>query len=408
MHLNFKVTEQRQIHIKDYSYDLPEERIARYPLDERSNSKLLISEHGKNINHIVFKDIDSSLPSGSHLIINNTKVIFARLIFRKKTGSKIEIFCLHPLTPSDYESAFSVQNSCTWKCMVGNLKKWKEEILELQVNNIHLYAEKITVNDKHVEVRFKWDEENSFGEILNQAGVIPIPPYLNRNSEIIDKERYQTIYSQFKGSVAAPTAGLHFTEDVFQKLEKKNIFRLPLTLHIGAGTFQPVKSENAMEHTMHSEDIIITRELIQKLLLNKTNISTGTTSTRTLESIYWLAHLIHDNKIITDIPQFVYRNLKGTFSRTGALQVILDFMIRNDLQEFSVPTQLMIIPGYKFMMTDILITNFHQPGSTLLLLIAAFTGERWKEIYKYALENDFRFLSYGDSSLLYPSPSALL
>jgi S-adenosylmethionine:tRNA ribosyltransferase-isomerase len=341
------------------------------------------------------------------LFYNNTRVIQARLLFCKQSGSQIEVFCLAPYKPFEYQSIFLQTENCVWSCMIGNLKKWKSEKLELNLTinrvDIILEAEKIGMNDNKILVSFTWNGGFTFGEIINEIGYIPIPPYLKRNSEDIDKERYQTVYSKMEGSVAAPTAGLHFTKDVLKKLDKKQVSKHEITLHIGAGTFQPVKSDNALDHSMHSEFFTVSRQLLVTLAdLNRPIISTGTTTLRALESIYWLAvKSILNKKIFFKLDQWDYTNLPSTIPVKEALAGFINLMDLSGLENYSANTQIMIVPGYNFKIVDGLITNFHQPKSTLLLLIAAFVGENWNVIYNYAQDNNFRFLSYGDSSLLW-------
>jgi S-adenosylmethionine:tRNA ribosyltransferase-isomerase len=395
------------IPISDYNYDLPEEKIAKYPLESRDSSKLLVYDNGQ-ISTDAFSDLDKHLPSNSLMVYNDTRVIQARLLFRKKTGSIIEIFCLEPHEPADYSKAFRQEGSCKWKCLVGNMKKWKDEILkeEFLINDNKIIIE-VSKKESHKEwsiIHFKWEPTKyCFGEILDSFGKTPIPPYLNRPSEEIDCTRYQTIYSSQNGSVAAPTAGLHFLPSVFEKLDNKNILSVGLTLHVGAGTFIPVKEENAVLHLMHSEPFIIKKELIQHLIDFDGNITvTGTTSLRALESIYWTGvKLLENSREPFNIEQWEAYNLPDNYSTISALKAILEYCIKNNIDAIDARTKLMIVPRYKFMVVQRLITNFHQPASTLLMLVAAFVGENnWKKIYQYALENDFRFLSYGDSSLL--------
>jgi S-adenosylmethionine:tRNA ribosyltransferase-isomerase len=402
MHINYGT-----LNISEFDYYLPEEKIAKYPLKNRDSSKLLISHPTGNILQSEFNNITKYLPKDSFLVLNNTEVIFARIHFTKSSGAKIEILCLQPVDPADYQLIFGTRGECTWKCMVGNLKKWKNEILSHTEGNLHITAEKVLADHQDIHVKFRWNSELTFGELLLAAGNVPIPPYLNRPSENIDKKRYQTVYSKHKGSVAAPTAGFHFTPHILDKLKKLNIHPLYLTLHIGAGTFQPVKHENVFLHDMHSEHIIVSREFIEKLKLNRTIIAIGTTVARTLESTYWLACLIQSGVTNMHIPQFVYQNSFPKLTRAEVCEILLDYLTQKHTDHISANTQIMILPGYSFKMTDVLITNFHQPKSTLLLLIAAFVGDRWKQIYTFALENEFRFLSYGDSSLLFPSPGNL-
>lgn len=397
----------KNINIKDYNYPIDNDRIASYPAKERDESKLLVYNKGI-IETDKFLNISNYLEKDSLLVFNNTKVIQARLKFQKSTGAEIEIFCLEPYEPKDYQLSFSQTVSCKWICTVGNLKKWKSDTLSKQIkindDEFDLFVEKIERRDKNLILSFYWNNNlYSFSEIIEQIGLIPIPPYLNRNSESIDKERYQTIYSKIDGSVAAPTAGLHFTENVFRQFENKNIVSDELTLHVGAGTFRPVSSELISEHEMHTEHFIVKRELIENLIKYKGKvISVGTTSMRTLESIYWLGLRIINNIFDFHIDQFEPYDIENNINPIEALEAILLYMDINKLDEINASTQIMIIPGYKFRIVDNLITNFHQPKSTLLLLVSAFIGDKWKEVYEYALAYDYRFLSYGDSSLLIP------
>lgn len=398
------------IRMDDYTYPLPEKRIAKYPLKERDQSKLLVYRNGQ-ISHDCFENLADYISSGSLLVFNDTKVIQARLKFRKKTGARIEIFCLEPQIPADYMLAFQATGSVTWRCIVGNLRKWKGEALSRTIttkrSEFNLFAECIGEEEGEQIINFFWNNtEISFGEILETAGLTPIPPYLNRDSEEIDKRRYQTIYSKWKGSVAAPTAGFHFTDQVLKELDSKKITRAQVTLHIGTGTFKPVKSPTAKGHKMHTERFFIRKEDLLKLAENKQIIPVGTTSLRTIESLYWLGSKIkQDISIEHDkltIEQWEPYHQDVSLSRNESLETIMEYMDKYDKDKLEASTGIMIVPGYKFRMTDGLITNYHQPHSTLLLLIAAFAGEDWKKIYQYSLENDFRFLSYGDSSLLLP------
>ncbi|HAN19801.1 MAG: S-adenosylmethionine tRNA ribosyltransferase [Bacteroidetes bacterium GWC2_33_15] len=395
------------LQIEDYNYELPDERIAKYPLRQRDQSQLLVYNKGE-LQKDHFSNIPDFIPPESTLVFNNTKVIQARLKFYKNTGAQVEIFCLEPISPSDYILSFQQNKKVIWKCIVGNLKKWKTEELVKKIIveqvEIELKAKKIKTELNSVIIEFSWDNSDyTFSEILENIGLTPIPPYLNRESEDIDKDRYQTIYSQFNGSVAAPTAGLHFTNDVINKLKKKKITIEEITLHVGAGTFKPVKAESALEHEMHTEHFIIQKSTIENLLKSSKIITVGTTSVRTLESLYWLGvKLIVLNRFETHISQWEVYESDQTLSRANALQALLNYMEKEKFSEFKASTQIMILPGYRFKMADILITNFHQPKSTLILLVAAFIGDKWKRVYDFALENDFRFLSYGDSSILIP------
>ena len=410
----------RHIHISDYSYELPPERIARYPEQERDHSKLLVYRGG-NISQHTFKDISNFLPAGTLLIYNNTKVIQARLRFRKETGALIEIFCLEPYTPRDYQDNFRQRTSCQWLCLVGNKKKWHSGPLHLQIP-IHgtsclLTAEITDHQGSSFIVRFSWESEASFADILEAAGELPIPPYLNRNTEASDLETYQTVYSKVDGSVAAPTAGLHFTDSVFRQLDAKGIERSEVTLHVGAGTFKPVKSDEMADHEMHSEYISVTRATIESLLAHQCRCTAvGTTSVRTIESLYYIGRkLIQDPHLTADqlhVSQWEpYEELGVRSEELGvnfqisnlkSLNAILSWMDHHQTDTIHTTTQIIIAPGYHYHYVERIITNFHMPQSTLLLLVSAFIGNDWRRVYSYALEHDFRFLSYGDSSLLEP------
>lgn len=400
------VSQSGNINIKDFNYFLPDEKIAKYPLEQRDRSKLLVCRNNQ-ITDDVFKNIGTYLPQGSLLFRNNTRVIHARLIFKKKTGARIEIFCLSPADPVEYQLSFSQTQTCTWNCIVGNLKKWKDENLELEVQVddilVNLQAEKIGLELDRVKIRFSWNGAISFGKLLDHIGNVPIPPYLNRESEMIDNLRYQTVYSHFDGSVAAPTAGLHFTPAVFENLLTKNIEPLDITLHVGAGTFQPVKAENALEHKMHSECFSVEKSIIRLLAeSNNSVVATGTTTLRTLESLYWLAvKSLKENKLQTSLDQWENNDLPQNLSKQSVFAGLLELMEKEKSEILMAGTSIMIVPGYKFRIVDGLITNFHQPQSTLLLLVAAFMGNSWKSIYNHAINNNYRFLSYGDSSILW-------
>jgi S-adenosylmethionine:tRNA ribosyltransferase-isomerase len=399
------VQSQKPIDIEHYSYTLPDDRIAKYPLPDRDASKMLIYRQGK-ISKARFSELPSFLPSPADLFLNNTRVIHARLIFHRPTGSRIEIFCLAPHDPGDYQLAFTSKDKCIWRCMVGNLKKWKENKLEMTASTpagpFLLTAEKIEIETNSVLVCFSWNNKLTFGQVIEQYGIIPIPPYLERESENIDNDRYQTFYSRTDGSVAAPTAGLHFTPEVFTELNNRDISINEITLHVGAGTFQPVKEKNARRHAMHNEFISIERSVIEQLSNTKLPvIATGTTTLRTIESLYWLGvKSIQTKKICTTLDQWEYNSLPTDLPTTEVFSALNERLKEEGIQRFIASTNIMIIPGYEFRVVKTLITNFHQPKSTLLLLIAAFIGEDWKKVYMFALENEFRFLSYGDSSLL--------
>jgi len=399
----------KDIDINDYDYDLPPEYIAQHPVNERDKSQLLIYRDDDIVKD-TFRNIDEYLPPDSLLVFNNTRVIRARILFHKETGAVIEILCLEPLSPSDYSLSFSSKESVEWKCIIGNLKKWKRGVLtvsfEYDSKKYYLYAERLQPEDEAWRIRFSWNnQEISFGEVIEATGHIPLPPYITREDEKEDIERYQTVYSSIKGSVAAPTAGLHFTGNVFEKLKTRGIKSVELTLHVGAGTFQPVKVNNIVLHEMHCEHFFIDTKTIEILLENYGKIiAVGTTSVRTIESIYWLGVRLIKNPADSfphfSLGQWESYEMGTGFSVKQSLGALLKFLNEKNLSYLHASTSIMIIPGYKFRMTGGMITNFHQPRSTLLLLISAWTGKRWKNIYTFALENRFRFLSYGDSSLL--------
>lgn len=400
----------RDIRINDYDYGLPDSRIAKYPLVKRDESKLLVYKEGK-ITDARFSNLPEYLPDNSLMIFNNTKVIQARLHFQKITGAQIEIFCLEPHSPNDYQLNFQQTQRCSWVCLVGNLKKWKEGdlIKELVVNGepVIFKARRIQTNgDSHI-IEFEWDNTGvTFSELLEVAGELPIPPYLNRDTEEQDKETYQTIYSKIDGSVAAPTAGLHFTPEVFESLGKTGIKTTEVTLHVGAGTFRPVKTEEVKDHVMHSEFISVKRDVVEQLLNHKGKvIAVGTTSVRTLESLYYIGELLEKDNLPGELKVTQWQPYKSSTEKElpvkESLTNILTYLDKNNLTSLIAETQIIIAPGYIYKIVDGIITNFHQPKSTLLLLVSAFTsGDNWKAIYKHALDNDYRFLSYGDSSLL--------
>lgn len=397
------------ISINDYAYDLPDEKIAKYPLEERDQSKLLVWKNG-TILDTQFGNLPDFLPANSLLVFNNTKVIRARLHFHKETGAKIEIFCLDPVDPIDYQIAFQSTQSCIWNCMIGNQKKWKGEPLykTIQIDNttVELCAMQVDPEKNKSLVRFSWNNPSfEFSRIIENAGSLPIPPYLNRETEQSDLERYQTVYSKIKGSVAAPTAGLHFTERVFDQLDKAGHQLAELTLHVGAGTFQPVKSETISGHEMHSEHFYVSRDFLKRLMAHSgKKIAVGTTSVRTLESLYWLGlqALKEPELNIEELKVFqweAYQDKQVSIPVNKALSLLVDLLDRNQTDYLSASTQIIIAPGYQFQVVDGLITNFHQPQSTLLLLISAYLGDEWRKIYNHALSNNYRFLSYGDSNL---------
>lgn len=391
------------ISIHAYTYDLPEDRIAFKPLAQRDESKLLVYKKGR-ISHQVFKNIADLLPEKSLLIFNDTKVIPARLHFQKESGAEIEIFLLNPAgSESLLALAMLAKNRCQWKCTIGNLKRWKEgQTLSKQIGNVTLTTSLINRSEGIVD--FAWAGDKTFSEVIGEAGVTPLPPYIKRVAAEEDLSRYQTIYSQHEGAVAAPTAGLHFTDRVFETLQKKGIEHTFLTLHVSAGTFQPVKADNALEHTMHYEQVTISKQVIDNLMgSEKIVIAVGTTSMRTLESLYWYGvKLLSDPEADFNITQRDPYQLPDSISKEQALNAVLAHLENHKTESLTGTTSIFIYPGYRFRLCQGLITNFHQPGSTLMLLVAAFIGKDWREIYAQALREDYRFLSYGDSSLLLP------
>ena len=421
----------KHIKISDYNYDLPDERIAKFPIAQRDHSKQLVYKHGE-VSDDVFHHLPTYLPQGALMIFNNTKVIQARLHFRKETGALIEVFLMEPAEPTDYELMFQTTGHCSWLCMIGNLKKWKEGSLkrdfEIKGNKLTLSATMRRGDALGSEaqemvakgggtnywVDFDWDNDKvSFAEILEAVGELPIPPYLNRKTEESDKTTYQTVYSKIKGSVAAPTAGLHFTDAVLKDLDAHGIDREEVTLHVGAGTFKPVKSLEIEGHQMHTEYIVVHRRSLEKLIKHECRvIAVGTTSVRTIESLYYMGvHLLKHpeaNEEDLHVKQWdPYElsedgNLVDGITPMQAIQAIIDYLDRNGLEALHSSTQIIIAPGYQYKIVKMLVTNFHQPQSTLLLLVSAFLKGDWKKVYDYALSHDFRFLSYGDSSLLIP------
>ena len=405
----------KHIHIADYNYDLPDERIAKYPKAVRDESKLLLYRGGQ-ISEDVFYNLPNYLPKGELLVFNNTKVIQARLHFHKSTGALIEVFCLEPHTPHDYQVNFATTRRVAWTCLIGNLKKWKEGKLERTINvggkEVLLTAERVGVSGTGYEVVFDWgDDTVAFSEQLEAIGELPIPPYLNRETEASDLKTYQTVYSKVKGSVAAPTAGLHFTERVLAALDNNGIERNEITLHVGAGTFKPVKSEEIGGHPMHSEWIAVKRESIERLLAHGGHcVAVGTTSVRTLESLYYIGVMLHRNPDAHQddlhVPQWMPYEYAASpelkLTTVEALRAIVDWLDRNKLPVLHTSTQIIIASGYEYHVVKAMVTNFHQPKSTLLLLVSALIGDNWRRVYDYALSHDFRFLSYGDSSLLIP------
>lgn len=398
---------QPHIPISEYSYDLPDERIAKYPLAERDLSKLLYFD-GEHIENKKFTDITTLLSSGDLLVFNNTKVIQARMIFSRATGAKIEIFCLEPMDSADYETVFQSKGSIAWKCIVGNLKKWKEEKLEKKLEiagrAVTLVAKKEKQLADSVMIMFSWDGDFTFSEVLEASGKIPIPPYLNRDTEEVDLNRYQTVYSKHKGSVAAPTAGLHFTPQIIEAARSKGIDTAELTLHVGAGTFKPVKADDVADHEMHTEHFTASLDALKKLKDHLGSIiSVGTTSLRTLESLYWYGVRViqqQEPNFNRPIQQWEPYQQNKNIDAEASIQALISYLESRSMKELHASTQIIIVGEYPIRMVKGLITNFHQPQSTLLLLVSAIVGDKWKVIYQHALDNDYRFLSYGDSSLL--------
>jgi S-adenosylmethionine:tRNA ribosyltransferase-isomerase len=391
-----------EVLLKDYWYELPKDKIAINPLSERSQSKLLVFKDSKIV-HSNFYELNKFLPENSTLFFNNTKVIPARLLFQKETGATIEIFLLNPISPSSVLSeVMSSTKSSQWVCTIGNLKRWNEGLILSKNTSNQVITAKLIDRDQGI-VEFEWQSETlTFAEVINSFGATPLPPYIDRELTEADKNRYQTVYSHYEGAVAAPTAGLHFTKEIIDEIEKAGHHIEYLTLHVSAGTFQPIKVENAAEHEMHNEQIIITRKNIEALLNTSSIICVGTTSLRTLESLYWYGvNLLVNKNEVFSIKQSDSVELPQDISKSDALKAVIELMDNKGLDSIVGETSIYIIPGYKFRIADTIITNFHQPGSTLILLIAAFIGASWEEIYKAALENDYRFLSYGDSSLLF-------
>ena len=396
------------IRIEDYNYNLQDNRIAKYPLPERDASKLLSYSDG-NVTEYKFREISNLIPEGSLMIFNDTKVVPARLHFQRDSGAHIEIFCLEPVFPAEYSTMFTVTDKCRWRCIVGNIKRWKNDLLHLYnpTNNLTLVsldlrAELIERDGETSIIEFTWKGGEPFSKVLEISGSVPIPPYLNRDTEDLDLERYQTLYARYRGSVAAPTAGLHFTEHVLNDIRSKGVETDTVCLHVGAGTFLPVKSSQVADHKMHKEPFTVSKSLLQKLL-NKNGkvVAVGTTSVRTLESLYYVGVKCIETGSPSDVGQWEPYNREYSYSLAESLRAIIDYLDANDLNELQVATRIIIVPGYRFRIVDILVTNFHQPQSTLLLLISAFVSGDWKKIYNYALENEFRFLSYGDSSILF-------
>lgn len=396
------------IRIEDYNYNLPDERIAKYPLSERDSSKLLIYKDNCPVEG-KFKEISSYIPEGSIMVFNDTKVVPARLHFQRESGAHIEIFCLEPVQPEEYVTMFAVTDRCRWKCIVGNVKRWKNDTLHLYnpendeaIIEMGLHADLIERCGETSIVEFSWTNGAPFSRVLEICGSIPIPPYLNRGTETIDLERYQTLYARFRGSVAAPTAGLHFTEPVLESIRSRNVSTETVCLHVGAGTFLPVKSSLVSEHTMHREPFVVTLDLLEKLISRSGSlVAVGTTSVRTLESLYYVGVKCLEGGRPGDVGQWEPYEREYPYTVKESLEAIVSYLKANCLNELKVGTRIIIVPGYRFKIVDVLVTNFHQPQSTLLLLISAFVGGDWHKIYDFALERGFRFLSYGDSSILF-------
>lgn len=400
-----------QIKIEDYNYPLPDERIAKFPLASREQSKLLCLQ-GDEISERKFFELPELLPQNALLLFNETKVIRARLNFHKETGARIEIFCLEPVEPSnDFQIAFQEKSPVVWKCLIGNAKRWKSRSLSMKIENggqeIELKASKVKSLSDAFLVAFSWTPESvSFAEIIEMSGLVPLPPYLNREAVESDKTRYQTVYAKYDGSVAAPTAGLHFTDEIISTLQQKGLETDKLTLHVGAGTFKPVIADTIADHEMHTEKIVVSLATLKHILkkINNPLIPVGTTSMRTLESLFWMALKLKNGDASFAVEQWDPYQLKieKDFEAATALQALVQFLERNKLDFLRGETRLMIAPGYRFRFATGLVTNFHQPKSTLLLLVSALIGDQWKRAYDFALANNFRFLSYGDSCLFLP------
>lgn len=408
--------ETKHIRISDYNYSLPDERIAKYPLPQRDHSKLLVYNKGR-VGEDLFYNLPSYLPEGALMVFNNTRVIQARMHFRKLNangehqGALIEIFLLEPAQPADYEQMFQSRGRCSWLCLVGNLKKWKEGALTRQctIHDVPCIVSATRLGEQGTSqlIEFTWDGDAPFADIIDAMGELPIPPYLNRATEESDKTTYQTVYSKIKGSVAAPTAGLHFTPEVLTAVDARDIDREEVTLHVGAGTFRPVKSEQIEGHEMHTEYIAVRRQTLEKLLAHDCRaIAVGTTSVRTLESLYYMGLKALRNPDVEDLHVCQWEpyeeSSSGTVSSTESIKALLAWMDSHNQRVLHSSTQIIIAPGYDYKIVRMLVTNFHQPQSTLLLLVSAFVNGDWHRIYDYALQHDFRFLSYGDSSLLIP------
>ena len=396
------------IRIQDFDYPLPDERIAKYPLPERDASKLLRYRDGV-VDEFVFRELPDLLPASSIMVFNDTKVVPARLHFQRPTGAHIEIFCLQPVEPAEYSTVFTSVGRCVWRCVIGNSKRWKDDVLRLYghgtdpvVDRMDLQARLLSREGETGVVEFTWNDGSPFSAVLEACGSVPIPPYLNRETEAVDLERYQTLYARFRGSVAAPTAGLHFTESVLDRIRAKGIDFETICLHVGAGTFLPVKSELVSEHPMHSEPFVVKKSFIRSLCEgNKSVIAVGTTSVRTLESLYYIGVSCIETGRPAPVEQWCPYTREYAYSLRESLEAIVKYLEDNGLDELKADTRIIIVPGFRFRIVDMLVTNFHQPESTLILLVSAFVGGDWRTIYDYALAHGFRFLSYGDSSLLF-------
>ncbi len=396
------------IRIQDFDYPLPDERIAKYPLPERDASKLLRYRDGV-VDEFVFRELPDLLPASSIMVFNDTKVVPARLHFQRPTGAHIEIFCLQPVEPAEYSTVFTSVGRCVWRCVIGNPKRWKDDVLRLYghgtdpvVDRMDLQASLLSREGETGVVEFTWNDGSPFSAVLEACGSVPIPPYLNRETEAVDLERYQTLYARFRGSVAAPTAGLHFTESVLDRIRAKGIDSETICLHVGAGTFLPVKSELVSEHPMHSEPFVVKKSFIRSLCEgNKSVIAVGTTSVRTLESLYYIGVSCIETGRPAPVEQWCPYTREYAYSLRESLEAIVKYLEDNGLDELKADTRIIIVPGFRFRIVDMLVTNFHQPESTLILLVSAFVGGDWRTIYDYALAHGFRFLSYGDSSLLF-------
>lgn len=388
------------IRISDYSYGLADERIAKYPLERRDASKLLLYKDGE-VSEDVFRNLAGHLPDRALMVFNDTRVVPARMHFKRESGAIIEVFCLEPVDPVEYNLAFAATQSCSWKCVIGNAKRWKGDILQ-SISGIPVRAELVSRDDRTGVVRFSWDSGESFSTVLESCGNVPIPPYLGRETEAIDLERYQTLYAHIRGSVAAPTAGLHFTPEVLSDIDARGIERRNVCLHVGAGTFLPVKSESIAGHPMHREPFTVSIDLLRELRDGgRPVVAVGTTSVRTLESLYYMGVKCIETGRPEDTQQWEPYEREYPYSTSEALGAIVKYLEREGLDALQAGTRIIIVPGFRFRIVDALVTNFHQPESTLILLVSAFVAGDWRSIYDYALGHDFRFLSYGDSSLLY-------